>query len=59
MMPCAGTLPAMLRDALAGFQPTEIGFIADPYPAYEELRRAGRVHYDERTDHWWGPASCC
>ncbi len=42
----------MLRDALAAFQPTEIGFIADPYPAYEQLRRAGRIHYDERTDHW-------
>lgn len=48
----AATLPAMLRDALAAFQPTEIGFIADPYPAYAELRRAGRIHYDERTDHW-------
>jgi cytochrome P450 len=42
----------MLRDALAGFQPQEIGFIANPYPAYDELRRAGRIHYDERTDHW-------
>jgi len=42
----------MLRDALAAFQPQEIGFIADPYPAYDELRRAGRIHYDERTDHW-------
>ena len=48
----AATLPAMLRDALAAFQPQEIGFIADPYPAYYELRRAGRIHYDERTDHW-------
>lgn len=42
----------MLRDALAAFQPGEIGFIANPYPAYEELRRAGPIHYDERTDHW-------
>ena len=42
----------MLRDALAAFQPEEIGFIADPYPAYDELRRAGRIHYDDRTDHW-------
>jgi cytochrome P450 len=42
----------MLRDALAAFQPREIGFIADPYPAYDQLRRAGRIHYDERTDHW-------
>ena len=45
----------MLRDALAAFQPGEIGFIANPYPAYEELRRAGRIHYDERTDHWLVP----
>jgi len=45
----------MLRDALAAFQPEEIGFIANPYPAYEELRRAGRIHYDERTDHWLVP----
>jgi cytochrome P450 len=45
----------MLRDALAGFTPQEIGFIADPYPAYDELRRAGRIHYDERTDHWLIP----
>ena len=35
------TLRAMLRDALAAFQPQEIGFIADPYPAYDELRRRG------------------
>ena len=42
----------MLRDALAAFQPGEIGFIANPYPAYEELRRAGRIHFDERTNHW-------
>jgi cytochrome P450 len=48
----AATLPAMLRDALAAFQPQEIGFIADPYPAYDELRRAGRIHFDERTNHW-------
>jgi len=42
----------MLRDALAAFTPEEIGFIADPYPAYDELRRAGRIHFDERTNHW-------
>jgi cytochrome P450 len=42
----------VLREGLAGFQPEEIGFIANPYPAYDELRRAGPIHYDERTDHW-------
>jgi cytochrome P450 len=42
----------MLRDALSAFEPEQIEFIANPYPAYEELRQAGRIHYDERTDHW-------
>ena len=56
-MPRAATLPGMSRDALAAFQPGEIGFIANPYPAYDELRRAGRIHYDERTDHWLVPHS--
>jgi hypothetical protein len=42
----------MPSDALAAFAPEEIGFIANPYPVCEELRRAGRIHYDERTDHW-------
>ena len=42
----------MPSDALAAFQPEQIDFIANPYPAYDELRRAGRIHYDERTDHW-------
>jgi cytochrome P450 len=50
--PDAGTLRAMLRDPLLAFQPEQIDFIANPYPAYDELRRAGRIHYDERTDHW-------
>lgn len=45
----------MSGDALAAFQPTEIGFIGNPYPAYDELRRAGRIHYHERTDHWLIP----
>src|SRR2546426_3882572 len=42
----------MLRDALAAFRPEQIEFIANPYAAYEELRHAGRIHYDGRTDHW-------
>jgi cytochrome P450 len=48
----AATLPAMPSEALAAFQPEEIGFIANPSPVYDELRRAGWIHYDERTDHW-------
>ncbi len=42
----------MPTDPLARFRPDQIDFIADPYPAYDEMRRAGRIHYDGRTDHW-------
>ena len=34
------------------FAPTRLDFIADPYPAYAELREREPVHYDEATDHW-------
>ena len=34
------------------FAPTDPGFIADPYPAYAELRAQAPVRYDEATDHW-------
>ncbi len=34
------------------FAPADIGFVADPYPAYAELRREDPVRYDEGTDHW-------
>jgi cytochrome P450 len=34
------------------FAPTELEFIADPYPAYAWLRQREPVHYDEATDHW-------
>jgi cytochrome P450 len=34
------------------FAPTDLGFIADPYPDYEELRRSTTVLYDDATDHW-------
>jgi cytochrome P450 len=34
------------------FAPTDVGFIADPYRDYEELRRSAPVAYDEATDHW-------
>jgi cytochrome P450 len=35
-----------------GFAPDDPRFVADPYPAYERLRAAGPVLYDEATDHW-------
>ncbi len=34
------------------FAPTELEFIADPYPVYADLREREPVHYDEATDHW-------
>jgi len=34
------------------FTPHDLGFIADPYPAYAELRESTPVLYDEGTDHW-------
>src|SRR5438876_4801740 len=32
--------------------PEDPAFVADPYPAYERLRAAGPILYDEATDHW-------
>ncbi|MDP9119696.1 MAG: cytochrome P450 [Actinomycetota bacterium] len=34
------------------FAPTDVGFIADPYREYAELRHSAPVVYDEATDHW-------
>jgi cytochrome P450 len=34
------------------FAPADVGFIADPYADYAELREHAPVHYDEATDHW-------
>jgi cytochrome P450 len=38
-----------------GFDPDDIGFVANPYPVYERLREHGPVLYDEATDHWLVP----
>ncbi|MEV5354442.1 cytochrome P450 [Streptomyces sp. NPDC086081] len=35
-----------------GFDPWDPAFLADPYPAYAELRARGRVHRFEPTDQW-------
>ncbi|WP_326721648.1 cytochrome P450 [Streptomyces sp. NBC_00243] len=37
------------------FDPWDPAFLADPYPAYEELRARGRVHYFEPTKQWLVP----
>lgn len=34
------------------FAPSDPAFVADPYPAYEALRRGPRVQYDAKTDKW-------
>jgi cytochrome P450 len=34
------------------FAPADVGFIADPYADYAELRERAPVLYDEATDHW-------
>ena len=34
------------------FAPDDLGFVADPYPVYAELRERKPVCYDELTDHW-------
>ncbi|GGX74354.1 cytochrome P450 [Streptomyces minutiscleroticus] len=37
------------------FDPWDPAFVADPYPAYAELRARGRVHYYGPSDQWLVP----
>ncbi|MEU8868366.1 cytochrome P450 [Streptomyces umbrinus] len=37
------------------FDPWDQAFLADPYPAYADLRAQGRVHYYEPTNQWLVP----
>ncbi|WP_405903286.1 cytochrome P450 [Streptomyces sp. NBC_00656] len=39
----------------APFDPWSAAFVADPYPAYAELRATGRAHYFAPTDQWLVP----
>ncbi|NED13585.1 cytochrome P450 [Streptomyces sp. SID9124] len=39
----------------APFDPWSAAFVADPYPAYAELRATGRAHRFEATDQWLVP----
>ena len=34
------------------FAPDDLGFIADPYPVYTEMRTEAPIWYHEPTDHW-------
>ncbi|MBQ1092158.1 cytochrome P450 [Streptomyces sp. B93] len=40
---------------MAAFDPWDSAFLANPYPAYAELRARGRVQYFEATDQWLVP----
>ncbi len=37
------------------FRPWDPAFVADPYPAYDALRAAGRAHWFEPTGQWLVP----
>lgn len=37
------------------FDPWDPAFVADPYPAFAELRARGRVLYYEPSDQWLVP----
>lgn len=39
----------------SAFDPWDQAFLADPYPAYAELRAQGRVHHYEPTNQWLVP----
>ncbi|MEU1462362.1 cytochrome P450 [Streptomyces sp. NPDC005727] len=45
----------MATAADLAFDPWDPGFVADPYPAYAELRERGRVVRYEPTDQWLVP----
>jgi cytochrome P450 len=45
----------MQRTAPVGFAPEDPAFVANPYPAYADLRGAGRIHYHEATNQWIVP----
>ncbi|MEU4169386.1 cytochrome P450 [Streptomyces sp. NPDC026665] len=42
-------------ESTRAFDPWDPAFLANPYPAYEELRARGRVHYYEPTNQWLVP----
>ncbi|MFI0262467.1 cytochrome P450 [Streptomyces sp. NPDC017056] len=44
-----------MGDAPAAFDPWSPDFVADPYPAYAELRARGRAHYFAPSDQWLVP----
>ncbi|MER5662777.1 cytochrome P450 [Streptomyces mirabilis] len=47
--------PSQPSQTPSAFDPWNPEFVANPYPAYAELRERGRVHYYEPTDQWLVP----
>ncbi|MBM7089872.1 cytochrome P450 [Streptomyces sp. SID9913] len=45
----------MMAQPDLAFDPWDPAFVADPYPAYAELRERGRVHWFEPTNQWLVP----
>ncbi|MCP3769573.1 cytochrome P450 [Streptomyces sp. MAR25Y5] len=45
----------MTAETDLAFDPWDPAFLADPYPAYAELRERGRVHWFEPTNQWLVP----
>ncbi|MFI8188680.1 cytochrome P450 [Streptomyces sp. NPDC085946] len=45
----------MAAPSVLAFDPWDPAFLADPYPAYAELRARGRVHWFEPTRQWLVP----
>jgi cytochrome P450 len=50
--PDAGPTAGPTAGLPAGFDPWSRAFVTDPYPAYDELRRQGRVIWFEPTGQW-------
>lgn len=48
-------LPCQNRWMSELFRPQDPVFVANPYPAYAELRDRGRIHYNEATNQWIVP----
>jgi cytochrome P450 len=51
----AGVLESQVSPSELGFRPSDISFVANPYPVYTELRGRGRIFHDEAIDHWLVP----
>lgn len=48
----SGHTGAVTDDALARFDPTDLSFIADPYPVLNALREAAPIIWNERSQQW-------